>query len=674
VTQAGDKGLFACVSSENEDSRSFSEAEDPSDLLLPERDIETALLIRELEESLLGLYAAGKIAGTVHTCSGQEWIGVAVGRVLEPGDRAVSNHRGHGHYLGWTRDADGLIAEIMGRATGICRGMGGSQHLCAQGFFSNGILGGMAPVAAGMAFALGLAPGSRNIVVLFLGDGAMAEGVVYEALNIAASFALPLYVVCEHNGIAQSTPVDTVLAGSLDDRAAAFGIATRRSATWRVHDLLTEVAAAVAQVRLDRRPLFHLIDTFRLNAHSKGDDTRPAALIAAHGERDPTNRLIRSGHPTVLAARARARASVHAAIDAAERAPPAATGAVAPLVLREPAGLTVWVPRPGRVVERINQGLRDALARDRSVLLLGEDIEAPYGGAFKVTRGLSAEFPGRVRNMPISEAAIIGAGSGLALSGFRPCVEIMFGDFLTLGFDQLLNHAAMFGFMYGGQVEVPLVVRTPMGGGRGYGPTHSQTLDRHFLGIPGLAVVSVNHRIDLAAQYAGTITMGRGPVLILENKRAYQLDGADGVVEGFDYLCGAGPWPTLVVRPRGAAEVTILCHGGMLAEAEGALDTLFSAHEVVGELVCPARLQPLELAPAVQSLAGTGRLLVVEEGIGFASFGAEVIAALAEQGALPPRVRRLAAAPHPVPAAIGAERAQLPGRDAIVRAVLELLG
>ena len=136
------------------------------------------------------------------------------------------------------------------------------------------------------------------------------------------------------------------------------------------------------------------------------------------------------------------------------------------------------------VLDSLHQGLKAVMARDTRVYLLGEDILAPYGGAFKVTRDLSDLYPDRVLTTPISEAGIVGLASGMALRGLRPVVEIMFGDFTTLIADQLINHAAKFRWMYNDQVRVPLVVRTPMGGRRGYGPTHSQTLEKHFLGVP----------------------------------------------------------------------------------------------------------------------------------------------------------------------------------------------
>src|SRR5919197_3634460 len=150
-----------------------------------------AMLIRSVEERLLTLFAEGKLFGTVHTCIGQEWTGVAVAAALQKGDLLFSNHRGHGHYLAWTDDVEGLIAELMGKQTGMCGGRGGSQHICSQGFFSNGIQGGIVPVAAGLAFAQKLT-GMPHITVVCIGDGTLGEGVLYETLNIAAKWELPL--------------------------------------------------------------------------------------------------------------------------------------------------------------------------------------------------------------------------------------------------------------------------------------------------------------------------------------------------------------------------------------------------------------------------------------------------------------------------------------------------
>jgi 2-oxoisovalerate dehydrogenase E1 component len=186
-----------------------------------------AFLIRSFEERLLKLFSEGKLFGTVHTCIGQEFTGVAVASQLIDGDLMVSNHRCHGHYLARTGDADGLMAEVMGRITGICGGRGGSQHICAHGVYSNGIQGGMTPVSAGMALAQKLNRNSdlpANIVVTFIGDGTLGEGTLYETLNIISKWDLPMMIVLENNLYAQSTSQTLTLAGDICARAEAFGI------------------------------------------------------------------------------------------------------------------------------------------------------------------------------------------------------------------------------------------------------------------------------------------------------------------------------------------------------------------------------------------------------------------------------------------------------------------
>ena len=186
-----------------------------------------AVLIRQVEQTLLDLFAKGELFGTVHTCIGQEWTGVAVAAHLRRGDVVFSNHRCHGHYLALTDDVEGLVAEIMGRQTGVCGGRGGSQHLCAEGFFSNGVQGGMTPVAAGMALALKHL-NQDHIVVAFIGDGTLGEGTLYESLNIISKWHLPVLIVLENNLYAQSTFQPQTLAGEILARPTAFGIHSLR--------------------------------------------------------------------------------------------------------------------------------------------------------------------------------------------------------------------------------------------------------------------------------------------------------------------------------------------------------------------------------------------------------------------------------------------------------------
>jgi 2-oxoisovalerate dehydrogenase E1 component len=323
----------------------------------------------------------------------------------------------------------------------------------------------------------------------------------------------------------------------------------------------------------------------------------------------------------------------------------------------------------------VRRGLEEALRERPEVLLIGEDLESPYGGAFKCTPGLSEEFPGRVRNMPVSEAAILGLGSGLALAGFRPVVEIMFGDFLALAADQWINHAAKFRFMYDGRVSVPLIVRTPMGGKRGYGATHSQSLEKHFLGVPDTQVLCLHHRVSPAALYRRLFDTIDRPTLVLENKVLYGATVATDAPAGFHVSSEREAlFPTVRVQPELPADLTLVAIGGMGPEAEQAALTLFREHEIAADLCLPTRLYPFDLAPLMESLSATGRLLVVEEGQGFVSLGSEIVAQVVERshpGGI--ACRRVAAAPAAVPAARPLEEQCLPGVAEIVARARELV-
>src|SRR5689334_1804028 len=236
--------------------------------------------IRRFEETLLQLFEEGALNGTTHACIGQEADAVAVTEHLTEGDHIFSNHRCHGHYLAHSGDALGLMAEIMGKEAGVCRGMGGSQHICAPGFKSNGVQGGIVPNAAGIALANQL-EGNDAVSVVFIGDGTLGEGVVYETLNMAALWNLPLLVVCEDNRWAQSTPIAANMAGSFAARFSAFGVPVRSVDSTDVVEISHAAGQEIAAVRAGEGPRVLLIHTYRLCHHSKSDDERPQAEIDA---------------------------------------------------------------------------------------------------------------------------------------------------------------------------------------------------------------------------------------------------------------------------------------------------------------------------------------------------------------------------------------------------------
>lgn len=324
------------------------------------------------------------------------------------------------------------------------------------------------------------------------------------------------------------------------------------------------------------------------------------------------------------------------------------------------------------VLDSLNAALHKTLDEDPAVVVLGEDVLDPYGGAFKVTRGLSTAHPERVWTTPVSEAGMVGVATGMALRGLRPVVEIMFGDFTTLAVDQLVNHAAKFRWMFNDQVRVPLVVRTPMGGRRGYGPTHSQSLEKLLLGVPGLRVVSPAAAGDPGALLRAAID-DDDPVLFVEHKVQYvtALWSAEPPPE---VEWDEQPGGAIVARVRGAGPpaLTITAYGHMAELARLAVERLAFDHEVFAELVVVTQLAPLDVGPVNASAARTRRLLVVEEGTVSFGWGAEVLARIAEDAGAAVIARRLAAPDDPIPACGPLEDLVLPGVDDVVKAAIEL--
>jgi 2-oxoisovalerate dehydrogenase E1 component len=638
---------------------------------------ERAILIRQTEETLFRLFEQGKVSGTIHACIGQELSALAFCGQLGPEDFVFSNHRCHGHFLAFTGDHKGLMAEVMGRRSGVCGGVGGSQHLAHRNFFSNGIQGGIMPVAAGMAMAEKLR-NTGNIGLVCIGDGTLGQGLVYETANLIAKWELPLLVLLEDNRYAQSTPQDVNLAGDIAARFAAFGIRCAESSTYEPEQLFASARESVAYVREQRRPAFHLVRTYRLCHHSKSDDCRDPAEVEQHRGLDPIEIFAREQPGEYSRLAAKAQEAISRALEEISGDGALGIGEYAPEVpAPEPTPLAAFEPEVSgkRLVGHLNEAFHALMAKHSEVLFLGEDIQSPYGGAFKAAMGLSDVFPERVFTTPISEAAIAGISNGLALRGFRPILEIMFGDFLTLALDQLLNHASKFHHMYNRQACCPVIVRTPMGGHRGYGPTHSQSLEKHFAGMDNVTVLALNTLTPPEALYGAILEQERHPVLVLENKTDYTRRPGHprtGVFANYVFERRAEPFSPIRIRPRSSApDVSLVTYGGSLATCLEAAQSLFAEHEILAEIVVLTRLHPLR-AGEFTDLIRAPRVFTVEEGSAPFGIGAEIGALLLESGRAPAAFRRIAALGVPIPATKELEAHVLVTPATVVRTVLEV--
>ena len=249
------------------------------------RFYETMLLIREFENRLLELFSQGKLFGTAHTYIGQEANAVGVISNLHPDDIIVSNHRCHGHFLAFKKDPYSLLCELMGKSDGLCNGRGGSQHLCDGNFFTNGVQGGIFPLACGLAFAERY-KGSNRVVTVFIGDGTLGQGIIYEGFNIAAKWKLPLLIVIENNKYAQSTKIENNLAGKIADRLKAFAIENIELSTFDVRVIRKTAEGCIHNIRKAKRPMGLILNTYRYAPHSTTDDGRDPAEIVNWKKKD----------------------------------------------------------------------------------------------------------------------------------------------------------------------------------------------------------------------------------------------------------------------------------------------------------------------------------------------------------------------------------------------------
>jgi len=646
--------------------------------------LERMILIRAFEEDLARAFADRRLpTEAIHLSIGQEATAVGACFALGPSDTMTSTHRGHGHMLAKGADPEGMMAELYGKRTGLCKGKGGSMHVteAAVGALgANGIVGASTLVTAGAGLASKLA-GDERVSLAFMGDGATNQGMFHEGLNFAAVFDLPAVFVIENNLYGEFTPLaDHTRAARLADRAAAYGIPGLQVDGNDVWAVFEAVGDAVARARRGGGPTLVECMTYRWHGHMEGDEMgyRPVGELERWRQRDPVviwrDRLAADGVLTMSEfddmqrrASARVEAASAAAIEAAD---PSMDSLTDDVYAPEPAELYRFEPLPQatRTVtfsRALYEAIAEEMERDSAVFLMGEDVVG--GGYFAVTSGLGAEFPGRIIDTPISEYAIGGAAVGAAMCGRRPIAEILFSDFLTTVMDPIVNQAAKLRFMSGGQYSVPLVIRTPGGAGLGMAAQHSQSLEALLTGIPGLIVMAPSNPLDAKGLLKAAIRSSN-PVLFFENKLLYLEVGE--IPDG-EYLIPIG----LAEIKKTGRDVTVVAVGGMVPSAlESAAQLADEGIDV--EVIDPRTLVPLDIATIVESVARTRRLVTVEEAALNHGFGGEIIARICE---IDPRLlaepaRRVAALDIPIAYARGLERATVPDAEAIRVAVRRAVG
>jgi 2-oxoisovalerate dehydrogenase E1 component len=636
---------------------------------LTHKHIKEAILIRKVEETFLDLFSKGKLNGTVHTCVGQEFSAIAFAGQLEKSDFVFSNHRCHGHYISFTKDVKGLIAELMGKKSGTCGGVGSSQHLCNNNFFSNGIQGGIIPVAAGYALS-NKVNGLNSIGVVYIGDGTLGEGVLYETMNIASKWDIPLLIVCENNFYAQSTPQELNLAGDILKRAEAFDIKTFKSDTWDLESLMKNAKMSIDYVRQCKKPCFHLVETYRLNAHSKGDDNRDKNEVLNFINKDFINNFEKNENEIYNKYLEIANDKIFKILSEIENEDELSLIDYfnhLPENYNNQWKEIEFIDK--RQVELLNSFFQDKMTNNDKTFFIGEDILSPYGGAFKVAKNLSKISPERTLSTPISEGALSGIANGLALAGNKSYAEIMFGDFITLAFDQIINHASKFHHMYNGKVSCPVVFRTPMGGNRGYGPTHSQTLDKFLCGIDNIKTIALNTFINPILIYE-KIHSEKHPVIVIENKTDYGKKIGAIKTENYKILVNEDQYPVIKAIPISSAPnstiVTYGTNGDWILEN---LNQLFKETDIIAEVLILTKISPIDYTVIIESVKNTKNLIVVEEGSKHFGVSSEIISGTLENIDFPIKVKRIGALQVPIPSVRSLESQVLPNIDLVIQTI-----
>jgi len=649
--------------------------------------LRTMWRIRLFEERVGQLKQADEVHGLTHLSLGQEGVAAGVCTQLRDDDAVYSGHRAHGHTIAKGAPPERVLAELAGRADGLCRGMGGSMHLVDRehGLLgATGVVGGNIPIALGSALAAHQ-EGSDQVAVVFFGDGAVQAGHFNETVNLATLWGLPLIMVCENNGFAEFTPRSAhTKVERVSDVVAPYGL---RRETVDGNDVVAVWEAFgdfLATARRGPGPLLLECLTYRLSGHYVGDPGQYREALADEElrEKDPILRLQRRGleagwfdEAAAKAVAAEAAEEIEAAVEFARASPVPDPGLTEELVYAAAPSAAGAAPVPPAesaaggettYLKAITTTLAAAMRADDGVLVIGEDVAE--GGPYTATAGLAEEFgTERVLNTPISEAAITGVAIGAAQSGLRPVLEIMFIDFITLALDQVVNAAAKAHSMSGGQLRVPIVIRTQGGAGQRGGAQHSQSLESWLTHVPGLKVVMPSRAADVPGLLASAIA-DPNPVVFIENKTLYfrkeKLEG--------------DPEPVPIGRARTLREgggVTIVALSRLVGESLAAAERL-AAEGIEAEVIDPRTLVPLDLEAIVESVQRTNRLVIAHEAVEHGGFGAEIAAQVqaAAFDFLDAPIERVGAPFAPVPFSPALEDAYVPGAEEVYAAARATLG
>ena len=621
---------------------------------------------RLIEEKMLILIRQGKVSKWFSGI-GQEAISVGVTAVLDPDEYILPMHRNLGVFTGRDIPLYRLFSQWQGKANGFTKGRDRSFHFGTQEYKIIGMISHLGPqlgVADGIALANKLQKNGK-ITAVFTGEGATSEGDFHEALNIAAVWELPVMFIIENNGYGLSTPTDEQFrCENLADKGIGYGMESHiidGNNILEVYNKLSELKASMIQ---NPRPVLLEFKTFRMRGHEEASGTKyvPQELMDLWAIKDPVENyrkflsekgILSDDFDAALRSEIKMEIDENLAVANAEPEIEATyeeelNDVYKPFQYQEvkPNEKTEKI----RFIDAISSSLRQSMERHKNLVIMGQDI-AEYGGAFKITDGFVAQFDKeRVRNTPICESAVVSAGMGLSINGYKSIVEMQFADFVSTGFNPIVNLLAKTHYRW--QEKADVVVRMPCGGGTQAGPFHSQTNEAWFTKTPGLKVVYPAFPYDAKGLLNESIN-DPNPVLFFEHKQLYRSVYQDVPTDYYTIPLGKA------ALLKEGNQVTIITFG---AAVHWALETLAKHPEISADVLDLRTLQPLDTEGIYASVKKTGRAIIYQEDSMFGGIASDISALIMENcfNYLDAPVKRVASLDSPIPFTKALEDQYLP--------------
>ncbi len=633
---------------------------------------------RLIEEKMLILLRQGKISKWFSGI-GQEAISVGITKVLDSDEYIMPMHRNLGVFTSREIPLYRLFSQWQGKANGFTKGRDRSFHFGTQEYHILGMISHLGP-QFGLADGIALGNKLKNnnkVCAVFTGEGGTSEGDIHEGMNVASVWQLPVLFCIENNGYGLSTPTNEQYnCENLVDRGKGYGMESHFIEGNNILEVYTTIKGIVESMRINPRPVLIEFKTFRMRGHEEASGTKyvPTELIENWSIKDPLKNfekyLLSEGVLTqenINDYTIEFRQEIDDNLEIAFNEPVIESTELNELNDVFKPFEHIEIPANSekeniRFIDAISQGLKQAMERHDNLVIMGQDI-AEYGGVFKITEGFVEAFgKGRVRNTPICESAIVSAAMGLSINGFKAIVEMQFADFVTSGFNPIINYLAKSHYRWGEHADV--VVRMPCGAGVGAGPFHSQTNEAWFTHTPGLKVVYPAFPYDAKGLLASSIE-DPNPVMFFEHKALYRSLRQEVPTEY--YTIPLGKAATL----QEGEDITIISYG---AAVHWVLDVLADMPEVNAEVIDLRTLVPLDTEAILTSAKKTGKVVIVHEDNMFGSIGADISSLIMENcfEFLDAPVKRVASINTPIPFASNLESIYLP-KGKIREAITELI-